>query len=404
MSVECSTIVWKRNFSGASRKVVAVKLADHADDEGRGIWPSVERIAAQCDISCRTVQRVLSDFVKEGILRVVSEGGMGPGSTRRYDFNMAVVRSLPLAVAPPDAGSKEQNKGDTVSPLEKPKGDTDGAKGDTDDIKGCHGVTQTVIEPPIEPSEERVRERDARDDDRSSVPGTAEFRKRLQRFLSGDGYREGEWPKWAKATTIDYISKHFAALAEVDRRAAESARDAFLGKCGRDGGQVMGAGNYFRDHAWEALSARDWAVHSELSAARAGTPRRPDNFAKAYGPIHAAMLFRILCGGPERPAPSADGGLWLAYTLRTSWPRLAAFWQQTAQHGGMVAGEADLQLGRMMEFVPSDSDLMVSWRDELRRKGLPDVRLVDGMDGLYFPAGGPDHLHEFERAINDHAA
>ena len=110
MSNECSTVVWKRDFGNATRKVIAARLADHADDEGRGIWPSVDRVAAQCNSSCRTVQRTLAAFVTEGILKVVSEGGRGPGSTTRYDFDMAVIRSLPLAIAPESRGDGRRRR------------------------------------------------------------------------------------------------------------------------------------------------------------------------------------------------------------------------------------------------------------------------------------------------------
>ncbi len=242
--------------------------------------------------------------------------------------------------------------------------------------------------------EERARGRE----DRKTVPGTADFQKRLQRFLSGDGYREGEWTNWANGTTINYINKWFSALEEADRCAAEAARDAFLAKCRREGGKVMGVGNYFRDRVWEVLSERDLALSAQASAAQSGA-QRPENWAPAYGPVHAARLFRILLAGPDNPSMSPSGGLWLTSHLRSAWPSLAGFWQITDLRGGLEATDRDAELSKSMEFVPADSAVMAAWQAEMRRRGLPDIRLGANMRGLYFPAGGPEALAAFENAI-----
>ncbi len=148
MSNKCCDIAWERDFGSPQRKVIAMRLADHADSNGRGIWPSVERTAAECCLSVRTVQRVLKAFVDEGLLKVVREGGKGRRDTRRYDFDMAVLAALPQAVYGDKSretyvksdNKDDGSKGDTVSPLKPPKGDSD-------DTLGCHGVTQTVREP-----------------------------------------------------------------------------------------------------------------------------------------------------------------------------------------------------------------------------------------------------------------
>ena len=147
MSNECTTIAWKRKFGSKARKTVAIRLADHADEDGCGIWPSVERVAAQCELSARTVQRALKDFVAEGLLIVVIEGGHGRHSATRYDFDMARLKALPEVVW----GEKrtveideifdeiDETKGDTMSPLEGFKGDIGDAKGDIGDAKGDIG-------------------------------------------------------------------------------------------------------------------------------------------------------------------------------------------------------------------------------------------------------------------------
>jgi helix-turn-helix protein len=154
VSFHCSNMVWERDFGTPFRKVIAARLADRADSNGCGIWPSVERIAAECCLSVRTVQRVLRDFVKEGLLIVVDEGGKGPGNPRHYDFDLTVLTKLPLvkwgkkARETPVKNNQKNKplKGDNQSPIDPAKGVSVSNKGDCVTSKGCLPVAQTLKE------------------------------------------------------------------------------------------------------------------------------------------------------------------------------------------------------------------------------------------------------------------
>lgn len=386
MSIMIMSRLFKMNLGGCNRKLLAVRLADFADDEGRGIYPGVSRLAEETELSERTIQRILADFEREGILVCRQRATGKRGLANSYDFDLEKL----WAFVP---GSNSKSTGDSVSPdPDDATGDIDASRGDTGDAMGCQGVTLTVIEPPLEPSKERGRERETRED-RSALPGTADFTKRVQRFLAGTGYQQGEWPKWSRGTTISYIEKHFAALSEADRKAAETHRDAFLLKAGKG---VMGAGNYFRDRAWEVLNDKDRA------ALKASAPAaRPDNWAAAYGPAHAAMLFRILMAGPEYPDRAPEGRLWLSSHLQSAWPRLASFRQNTDLRGGVIAQQSDIEQATSMEFVTIDSALMAQWQAAISRKGWPDLRIPEGMRGHYFPKGGPHQHIDFSVSAKD---
>lgn len=52
-----------------SLKLVLMALADAADDAGQ-CWPSLRTLAAKCCVSERTVQRVMKDFERMGLLLV----------------------------------------------------------------------------------------------------------------------------------------------------------------------------------------------------------------------------------------------------------------------------------------------------------------------------------------------
>ncbi|CTQ56332.1 hypothetical protein LP7551_04892 [Roseibium album] len=160
MSFKCSDMVWERDFGTPHRKIVAARLADRADDNGCGIWPSIERTAAECNLSRRTVQRVLKDFVKEGLLVIVAKGGKGPGSPRHYDFDLTVLAKLPLVKWGKKARetldkNNEKNKplkGDTKSPIDPAKGVSVSNKGVCVSSNGCLPVAQTINEPSEESS------------------------------------------------------------------------------------------------------------------------------------------------------------------------------------------------------------------------------------------------------------
>lgn len=54
--------------SGSSLKLVALALADYANREGEGVWPSVNTLASITDLTRRTVQAALAGLREHGII------------------------------------------------------------------------------------------------------------------------------------------------------------------------------------------------------------------------------------------------------------------------------------------------------------------------------------------------
>jgi len=79
VSIRLMTAVWSTDMPSAGRKLVALALADIADDEGR-CWPSVRHIARKCSMDERSVQRHLRDLEREGLI----ERQDRPGRSRIY--------------------------------------------------------------------------------------------------------------------------------------------------------------------------------------------------------------------------------------------------------------------------------------------------------------------------------
>lgn len=98
MSNHLKSLVYRRVLGGSNRKSVLARLADIAHDDGTSIYPSVNTVALQTEVSRRTVQRVLSDFVKEGILVIVRHKRGGAGNVREYRIDVNVVAALPPSI------------------------------------------------------------------------------------------------------------------------------------------------------------------------------------------------------------------------------------------------------------------------------------------------------------------
>lgn len=94
MSVKIMALCFAAKFGTPTRKVLALALADHADDDGASIYPSIARLADKCEIDRRTVQRQLRAFEEAGLIKVVSVGGTRGKDTREWKFDLAKLADM----------------------------------------------------------------------------------------------------------------------------------------------------------------------------------------------------------------------------------------------------------------------------------------------------------------------
>ena len=71
MSIKIMTQVWSRLNCGGGELLLALAIADIANDDGERIYPSVEKLAIKSRQGHRTVQRQLKEFRAKGWLIVV---------------------------------------------------------------------------------------------------------------------------------------------------------------------------------------------------------------------------------------------------------------------------------------------------------------------------------------------
>jgi hypothetical protein len=101
MSIRVISRVLPKLWGSPSRKIVAIKLADVANDDGTRIYPSIFTVASEAELSKRQVQRIIDEFRKAGLLIVVRPGG-GRNRPTEYRFDLEAIDRLPDARPTPE--------------------------------------------------------------------------------------------------------------------------------------------------------------------------------------------------------------------------------------------------------------------------------------------------------------
>lgn len=126
------SLVFERYPVGGGEMILALKLADHAHDDGTHIFPGVAGLAEKTRQSERAVQYQLRGMQKSGWLILVGQSKGGRGKCREYRINPAWINGAELA---PIA---ENEKGEDFAPIQ------DDAKGANLDTKGCNPEHERV--------------------------------------------------------------------------------------------------------------------------------------------------------------------------------------------------------------------------------------------------------------------
>ena len=258
MSWHCISAVYQAKFGSPTRKAIAAKLADWADDDGGSIFPSVRRIADETETSTRTVQYTLREFVAEGLLVVEQEGGKGPGSTTRYRLCLHRLGELPRSRRP------LEDKGATVAPLKTtPKRvQPTTAKGATDDKKGAPGAPEPSVEPSIEPNTPPL----------PPSGGTAQEREdRFDDFWAS--FPKGKRSHTAKARARDAYVSALAAGITAENLINAARRYA---RCRPDPDFIPMAVTWLSQERWEDEPAPDKRARVDVTGGMGGGSRVHD--------------------------------------------------------------------------------------------------------------------------------
>lgn len=386
MSIFLMARFFRADMGQANRKLMAVRLADFADDDGCGVYPGVARLAAETHLSERTVQRILADFEAEGLL-VCRERATGKrGMANRYDFDLSVIARI-------EAGTHVRTAtGDTLSPHEDAAtGDTGAARGDNDDAMGCQGDTLTVIEPPLEPLlEKNADERETGQDDGQAASGEATDIKAIVRAY---------WRMIRIWPNVDGLPKDgwlgaWKALSDAERAEAERKFPDWLKLLeagGKGGRHTPRPSTYFAKKLWLDVADKPAVEPKQDIAAPFGKAWMACRMAELFKPERPhppapVTVSQMIAGGGERADDEIIKRRWLY-----SWPRLAAMDAAYDDYKPFRVPQGFAEMGADFVSTKLDGPVGLAWARLFRRMKLP--WLPKGRDYAHLPpiaAGATD--------------
>jgi len=123
MSVKVQSMVFEADLKTATRKVLMLCLADKANKDGTGCWPSQRTIARETHLDRKTVRKLLKELVDEGFL--IQRGVNKVTKTETYDI------SLQMLVQAQDIDEVGEN-----SPMQKEVGENSSQVGENSPVGG----------------------------------------------------------------------------------------------------------------------------------------------------------------------------------------------------------------------------------------------------------------------------
>jgi hypothetical protein len=141
MSIKLMARVWERSFTHAQQAIM-LALADHADDDGSHVYPSLRRIAWKTGYSLRQVKRIIGELRRSGALILVAPPRRGRGTEYQIRLEAASGKTAYTTTT----------QGDKTSPQRPPDAVTSATVGVT--FPAGSGDISGHIEPSSEPSGE----------------------------------------------------------------------------------------------------------------------------------------------------------------------------------------------------------------------------------------------------------
>lgn len=103
MSMELMVKAMKTKVGNPLRKLVLIKLADNANDQGE-CWPSYQHVADQCEMDRSTVRKHIKELERIGLLAVENRDGPKGNSSNVYHLRLGRVGPESTGVGPESTG------------------------------------------------------------------------------------------------------------------------------------------------------------------------------------------------------------------------------------------------------------------------------------------------------------
>lgn len=122
MSIEAMQKVWEYSDQKGSALLLLLAIADYAQENGRGAWPSVATLADKIRMTERNTQLLLAKLEEAGELHI--EVGAGPHRTNLYNIIFPTVKRARVKTFQGEKSSKKRVKNPAAPKRERVKEDS----------------------------------------------------------------------------------------------------------------------------------------------------------------------------------------------------------------------------------------------------------------------------------------
>lgn len=129
MSVRLMGLIFDSRTLSSTEKLIMLALADHANDEGKSIYPSQNRLSQKTGLARGTVNKHIQILIDKGYLNRVRY---------RQDYS----NTLELEIIAENLSGQGVTENDTPPQEGVTEDDTSDPEGVTQDDRGCHGELQ----------------------------------------------------------------------------------------------------------------------------------------------------------------------------------------------------------------------------------------------------------------------
>ena len=157
---------WAKESTGhksAGEKFLLLVLADYAEPERCECWPSIQKLAADCMVSRRTIMRNLDDLEQRGYITRLNKGNQYVTSLYRVNvgFDGGESECDKLALSPDEGDTGVTCTSEVKVTSDASESDKSASEGDKfaseSDKSASEGDTAMSPKPSIEPSEPSLR-------------------------------------------------------------------------------------------------------------------------------------------------------------------------------------------------------------------------------------------------------
>lgn len=161
MSTTFTSLVWEIDFPTHTQKLIMLRLADYANNQGESIFPSIEHLATSANSKKRIVQYALGALEECKLTERCHVGGSGKGDTNKWRLNIDLICKLAAKEVVLNGDYRTlgvvENKGANIAPYQAVRVQKAILRVQPTTPKGATDCTQSLMNHQIEPLDAHAR-------------------------------------------------------------------------------------------------------------------------------------------------------------------------------------------------------------------------------------------------------